>query len=469
MVITRVAPSPTGKFHIGTARAALFNYLYARKHKGTFILRIEDTDKERSKKEFEDDIKENFTWLGLAWDVFYRQSERISLYERYLRKLFDEGNIFWCFHQPSSTEGTVHICSSRDGKASHSKEQESRGVLRFRIRQRGQVVFQDLIRGSVRFETDTIGDFSVAKDFTEPLYNFANVIDDYEMKVTHVIRGEDHISNTPKQILLEEALGFAPPAYAHLPLVLGKDRSKLSKRHGAASVSEFRELGYLPEAMINFMVFLGWNPGNEREFFTLEELVKEFSLERVKRGGSIFDLDKLVFVNKHYIKTIPLEDLAMRVLPFLEAVYADAIKKYDKAMIMEMIALERERVETLSQFPDNFNFFFEEIDYPVTRLRWKNVSLHTIKERLTMVIEVIEKIPDTKYNEETIREILLEKAQEKGDRGEVLWPLRVALSGKEASSPPFGIAAILGKKETITRISYAISKITNEDKAADNR
>ena len=317
----RIAPSPTGPLHIGTARTALFNYLFAKKFGGHFILRIEDTDLERSDKKYEKDIFEGLAWLGIDADEGpagattnnrqpttdnnygpYRQSERLATYRPYLEKLLNEGSAFYCFHSEKELEAEkkmlmtdkkplMHWCEFRDLSFADAKKKLGQShIIRFKTSHGQKIVFTDLIRGELSFDSDLIGDFSIAKDIDVPLYNFAVVIDDFEMKISHVIRGEDHISNTPKQLLLIEALGFNKPEYAHLPLILGTDRSKLSKRHGATSVNEYQK-DYLPEALFNFMALLGWNPGDEREIFSKEELVKEFSLEKIHKAGAIFNLE----------------------------------------------------------------------------------------------------------------------------------------------------------------------------------
>ncbi len=273
-VIVRMAPSPTGKLHIGTARTALYNFLYARQNRGKFILRIEDTDKERSQKEFDTDIIESLNWLGLEYDELYRQSERVAIHESYIKKMLDKNSVY----------------------------ESDDGVIRFKNPNK-KIKFNDLIRGEIEFDTTDLGDFVIAKSLNEPLYHLAVVVDDYESKITHIIRGEDHISNTPRQILIQEAIGAERPLYAHLPLILASDRSKLSKRkHGeSVSLDYYRQKGYLPSAVVNYLALLGWNPGTDQEIFTLDELIKTFDLRKVHKGGAIFDEKKLAWVNrKHY-------------------------------------------------------------------------------------------------------------------------------------------------------------------------
>jgi glutamyl-tRNA synthetase len=422
----RIAPSPTGLFHIGTARTALFNYLFAKKHKGDFILRIEDTDKQRSKKEFEKDIMDGLDWLGLKWDELYKQSRRIKIYGKYLKKLLDSGKaykkeIIW-FKNPNK-----------------------------------KVVFNDLIRGRIEVDSSVLGDFSLAKNLKKPLYNFAAVIDDYEMKISHVIRGEDHISNTPKQILIYEALGLPIPQFAHLPLILGPDRSKLSKRHGAVSLKDYKELGYLPEAMNNFMVLLGWNPGNDREIFSLKELEKEFSLEKIQKGGAIFNLDKLDWFNNHYIKQKPIKDLVKLSLLYLKQ--KKLVKNnFDKNKIEKIIKLEQERMNKLSEVGESTDFFFKELKYKPDLLPWKQMSISDTSTSLINTASILCDVKDSGFKAGNLKGILMPKAEQfgSGDRGKLLWPLRVALSGKEKSPGPFEIAEILGKEESLKRIRKAI-------------
>jgi len=422
----RIAPSPTGLFHIGTARTALFNYLFAKKNGGDFILRIEDTDKQRSKKEFEKDIMDGLKWLGLKWSELYYQSKRIKIYEKYLKKLLDSGKaykkeIIW-FKNPNKKK-----------------------------------VFNDLIRGRIEVDSSVLGDFSLAKSLKQPLYNFAAVIDDYEMKISHVIRGEDHITNTPKQILIYEALGLPIPQFAHLPLILGSDRSKLSKRHGAVSLKDYKELGYLPEAMNNFMALLGWNPGNDREIFSLKGLEKEFSLEKIQKGGAIFNLDKLDWFNNYYIKQKSIKDLVKLSLLYLKQ--KKLVKNnFDKNKIEKIIKLEQERMNKLSEVGESTDFFFKEPKYKPDLLPWKQMSISDTSTSLTNTASILCDVPDREFKIDKLKNILMKNAEQfgSGDRGKLLWPLRVALSGKEKSPSPFEIAEILGKEESLKRIRKAI-------------
>ena len=448
----RIAPSPTGLFHIGTARTALFNYLFAKKNKGSFILRIEDTDKERSEKKFENDIMDGLKWLDLNWDEVYYQSQRTKIYEKYLQKLLDEGRaykkeIIW-FKNPNKT-----------------------------------VVFHDLIRNRVEVDSSVLGDFSLAKDLKTPLYNFAAVIDDHEMGVSHVIRGEDHISNTPKQLLIYEAMGWEPPQFAHLPLILGPDRSKLSKRHGATSLSDYKNDGYLAEAMVNFMAFLGWNPGDDREIFSLEELYKEFSLEKIQKGGAVFNVEKLNWYNSHYLRQLSVDKLTELSIPyliddklikpnfkfeqyppayggyFLKQKYLAAKEKKEIPVekIKKIVGLEQQRMTKLSQVGGLTGFFFVAPKYKGKLLTWKEMKNTEIAKSLDSTHLILCDIKDADFTADKLKLVLMPAAEKFGsrDRGKMLWPLRVALTGKEKSPGPFEIAEILGKEETLKRIKKA--------------
>jgi nondiscriminating glutamyl-tRNA synthetase len=335
----RFAPSPTGNLHVGNARTALFNWLLARRHEGTFILRIEDTDVERSTEASERAILDDLRWLGLVWDegpdiggpyAPYRQSERVAAYAAAARTLLQEGRAYYCFCSADDLERERRDALATGQPPRYSGkcrgldptiagERVSAGepaALRFAIPAGRRVTFRDLVRGDVTFETEVIGDPVILRSSGRPAYNFAVVVDDAEMRVTHVVRGEDHISNTPRQILLYEALGLSVPQFAHLSLVLGPDHAPLSKRHGATSVAEFRERGYLPEALVNYLALLGWSPGESEELVGADEMARRFELERVTHSAAVFDTDKLAWINRHYMKTAAPERLARMALPY---------------------------------------------------------------------------------------------------------------------------------------------------------
>jgi len=498
----RIAPSPTGPLHIGTARTALFNFLFAKSQKGVFILRIEDTDIERSDPKWEKDIMENLLWLGIEWDEGpilenkkykgnygpYRQSERLESYAKYLEKLLKEGKAYFCFcseeeleaqrqyqlsiGQPPKYSGKCRQLSEKEVKKLQAEGKPS--IIRFKTPIK-KIRFKDLIRGEIEFDSSLIGDFSLAKNLATPLYNFAVVVDDFEMKITHVIRGEDHIPNTPKQILIQEALGFYRPEYAHLPLILGPDKAKLSKRHGATAIGEYKKQGYLPEAMVNFMAFLGWNPGTEREIYSLASLIKEFSLEKVQKAGAIFNLKRLDFLNGFYIRQKSLDKLTELCLPYLieKNLISKTNQKYqvvetgklvDLSWIKKIIKIYQERLKKLSEISELCDFFFKEkIVYSPDLLKWKEMEKKEIIKALDWLKRVISEIDPENFNRENLEKILILEAENfakelskpVGDRGYLLWPLRVALTGKEASAGPFEVAEILGKENSLARIKAA--------------
>ncbi|MBI2446829.1 MAG: glutamate--tRNA ligase [Parcubacteria group bacterium] len=473
----RFAPSPTGLFHIGSVRSTLFNFLFAKANGGKFILRIEDTDQERSKSEYEKDILESIKWLGLNWDEFYRQSERMKLYADYIKKILLNGSAFYCFHskeflkkeydeQIKTKKNPSHYCEFRKlpiSDATRRLNKES-GIIRFKTPPDFEISFIDLIRGKINFNSDTLGgDFSLAKAESPikfiPLYNFAVVIDDYEMKISHVIRGEEHISNTPKQILIQRELNLPTPEYAHLPLILAPDRSKLSKRHGAASVMEYRKMGYLPEALINFLALLGWNPDTDREIFSLNELIKKFDLNKIQKSGAIFNTEKLDWLNSYYIKNMAIDELTKKIIPFLEK--EGLLSENNFEYIKKVIALEKPRLKKLSEIGKRSAYFFKIPEYRSELLIWRDMLFKDVATSLKVSLETISLINETDFNRENLEKILLKEAEraKNKDRGRLLWPLRIALTGLEKSPGPFEILEILGKKESLRRVESAIKKL----------
>lgn len=471
---TRIAPSPTGFLHIGTARTALFNYLFAKKMGGAFVLRIEDTDLERSDKKFEKDIFEGLAWLGIHADespekegpsVFYRQSERTKDYTDAIQKLLDMGKAYYCFHSEqeldkekdeliAAKKPSLHVCEYRSLDPDQARlltEAKSSHVIRFKTPAGRNISFTDIIRGKLAFESDLLGDFSIAKRLDVPLYNLAVVVDDIAMKISHVIRGEDHIANTPRQLLLIEALGFSPPIYAHLPLILGPDRSKMSKRHGATSIIEYREIGYLPDALFNFMALLGWNPGSDKEIFAHQELIKEFSLEKVQKSGAIFDITKLDWMNGEYIRARSVTELTVLCLPYLEK--AGFIHAHPKKFIENIIALEQPRLKKLSEIVEKVDYFFNMPEYDKELLRWKSMTDKDVQESLAICMSLLEE--NGEHDIVHIEKKFLEKGAAMGDRGKLLWPLRAALTGRKFSPGPFEIINVLGMEETFKRLNQA--------------
>lgn len=438
-IITRFAPSPTGFLHIGSARTALFNYFYAKKCGGEMILRIEDTDKERSKKEYEDDIIEGLSWLGISWtgkdsahNEPYRQSERTTLYKTYLEKIVESGHAYVSEEEREGKQGSV---------------------IRFK-NPNSRITFYDEIRGEVSFDTSDLGDFVIAKDMETPLYHFAVVVDDFLMGVTHVIRGEDGISNTPRQILIQEAIGAPRPVYAHIPLILGPDKSKLSKRHSAVSVNDFRKEGYLPDAFINFLALLGWSPqatGIQTDILSSEELFKAFLLEHIQKGGAMFDRKKLDSINRIYLLRLPPDEQEREVLARLPS-DNPAIARKLVPLILERIHVWKD-VETLVDSGE-FGYFFAPPAPKPAILPWKGASREETREYLEHAADIIDTIDEHVFVASAMKDALSEYAEKKG-KGNVFWPLRYALSGREKSPDPFIIAEIIGKKEVLSRIRAA--------------
>lgn len=449
-VTTRMAPSPTGKFHVGSARTALFSYLFGKHHGGKFILRIEDTDKERSKPEFEANIIESFEWLGLKYDEFYRQSERTEIYKEQLQKLIDSGAAY--ISSAEEEEAIAEKNKLPNVKAATEGKRSS--VIRFK-NPNTKIKFQDIILGEIEIDSTDLGDFVIAKDLETPLYHLTVVVDDGLMGISHVIRAQEHLANTPRQILILEALGFARPIYAHIPLVLAPDKTKLSKRHGATALLDFRDMGYLPEAVLNFLAFLGWNPGTEQEMFSLDELIKEFSLEKVQKSGGVFNMDKLNWFNKEYIKKMPEDLLISEIKKFLD---------WDEAMILRAKDALIERINKFSDLQDEneFGFYKNLPDYAADSLIWKKLkedseAKQKTKDYLFEIKIRLMNISDNDWNIHTINSQIMTLAQH--SKGEYLWPMRFALSGKDKSPDPITLAYIFGKEETIKRIGLAIDKI----------
>jgi glutamyl-tRNA synthetase len=439
-VVTRIAPSPTGNLHIGTVRTALFSFLYARKHGGTFAVRIEDTDRERSKPEFEQNIMSGLEWLGIKHDegAFVRQSERAPQHAEYVRKMIASGHAF------------VSDERGREG----FKEGGRESVIRFKNPNK-IVTFKDEIRGLIEFDTTDLGDFVIAKAEDEPLYHLAVVADDFDMGVTHVIRGEDHISNTPRQILIQDAIGAPRPVYAHLPLILAPDRSKMSKRHGAISIDEYRSQGYAKEAILNYIGLLGFNPGDDRDILSLDDMIQAFSFDRVSKGGAIFDMKRFDWFNKQYINAMTDEQV-------LGMLYDELPAAKDAGVdVVVLASIIRERMERLTDVNDMVKR--GELAYVVAApTLTKEALLWKGKQDSADAVRHLEYVKDKlgahagRWEAERLKKLVWDYATESG-RGDVLWPLRMALSGLEKSPDPFVLATLLGKAETLSRIDAALA------------
>lgn len=437
-VITRMAPSPTGKFHVGGVRTALYNYLYARKHGGTFILRIEDTDKERSKKEFEDDIFDAFDWLGMEYDAVFRQSERTELYQSYIKQMIENGHAF-------------------EGEAS---ETSGKPVIRLKNPNK-DITIDDQILGKVTMNTKDLGDFVIARDIDSPLYHLTVVIDDCHMNVTHVIRAQEHLANTPRQILIQEAINCVRPLYAHIPLVLAPDKSKLSKRHGATAVTEFRDLGYLPEAMLNFLAFIGWNPGGEQELFTKEQLITLFDLGQVQTGGGVFNIEKLNWFNKEYLQKKSSDEQIQYLAPAKKYLEEIAKTTINDVLWAKSVPLIIERIQVLSDVQKlaeqkgEFVYLFKQpAEYNKDEIFWKKDTPEKSCELLVATFDLIKNF-NGEWTKDSITALLMPVAETQG-KGSVLWPLRYALSGTKESMDPFTLLSVLGKTESLSRIKNAL-------------
>ena len=480
----RMAPSPTGHFHIGSARTALFNYLVAKKYNGKFILRIEDTDKERSKPEYEADILDSLKWLGLLWDEGveidgpygpYRQSERLDIYEKYLQILIDKGLAYYCFCSPEELEAKKEDMMSRgevpryDGHCSNLSQDEVKKklknkvpfVIRLKMPEKIMTVY-DLIRGKVDFDTKLIGDFIIAKNFQSPLYNFSVVIDDHEMQMTHVIRGEEHLSNTPKQIAIYEALGWTPPIFAHLPLILNPDRSKMSKRFGDVALKDFRKKGYLPEAIVNFLVYLGWHPKEKagepiNEILTLNEIIEQFDFFRIQKGGAVFNIEKLNWINTEHIKRMPIDELTSHAMPYLREKFGETLLN-DIEFVKKIVELHRTRIKTLAELPEMASYFFVVPNYNVELLYWQNINKEQLLANLDFIYNLLLNLDERLFTRQQLETLIMPEAEKRG-RGGMLWPLRVALSGQKNSAGPFEIMEIIGKNESLNRLIIAIKKL----------
>ncbi len=438
-VVTRIAPSPTGIMHIGTVRTALFNYLFAKKHGGTYFVRIEDTDKERNRSEWIDAIWRDFEWIGLRPDKRYIQSEHNAEHQTLLQKIIESGNAY------------ISKEEAKDGSG--------REVAVVRLRNKGEkVTFNDLVRGEVTFDTTELGDFVIARAIDDPLYHFAVVVDDFNAEVTHVIRAEEHLSNTPRQILIQEALGFPRPQYAHIPLILAQDKTKLSKRkHGdSVSLEHYRNEGFLPQAIINYLALLGWNPGDEREDFSLEELIAEFDLSRVQKSGAMLDTEKFKSVNQRWMRKLSDEAYVS---------YGELEKVINHPHKREIITLLKERSQTFSEaktlLRGELACLFErphlDKDGLVSKEQHGVISVKNALESSLNLLKEISKDASI----DAIKSALMtladsEEEKGKGGRGAVLWPLRYALSGQPRSPDPFTLIFILGTEESCFRIQQAI-------------
>lgn len=458
-VKTRFPPSPTGYLHIGGARTALFNWLFARHHQGIFLLRFEDTDRERSRQEFVDSIKEALEWLELFWDEGpYFQLERLEIYREYAKRLYEEGKAYYCECPPEVLEQKRKQALAEGRKPKYDGTCRHRGlgpgpgrVLRFRCPEFGTTVVEDLIRGSIAFDHQELDDFVLMRADGTPTYQFAVVIDDLTMGITHVIRGDDHLSNTPKQILLYQALEATPPRFAHVPMILGPDGSRLSKRHGALSILAYREAGYLPQALRNYLVRLGWSYGDQ-EIFTLEEMIEKFDLSRVSKSPARFDPDKLLALNAYYIRQETTERLAELVKPFLAQL---EIKDPEEAKLLKAVETVKPRARTLAEMAEMMHFYFvDEFEYEEKGVKkFFKPEIIPVFERLIQEIENI-----SSFDEETLEKLFRGLAEEYQLKlKHIAQPVRLALTGRTVSPGLFEVMNVLGKETVLKRLKKALN------------
>ncbi len=481
-----MAPSPTGPLHVGTARTSLYNFLFARHVGGTYVLRVEDTDTARSTPEFERDIIDNLHWLGIAWDEGpqvaggddlgpygpYHQSQRLERYAAEASRLLASGDAYFCYCTPDELETVRREQEARreapryngrcrtlsDAERAAFEASGRRPAIRFRVPDE-RVVFEDLVRGRVEIEADALGgDRVIVRSDGSPLYHFTVAVDDHAMEISHVIRGEDHISNTPLHILLFRALGYPAPVFAHLPLILNPDRTKMSKRKSQTAISAYREQGYLPETLVNFLAFLGWSPGTEEELFTLEGLTQRFELENVHKGGAVFDADRLDHLNGVYIRALSDAELARRLRPFVPAAL-------DDATLLAVTPLIGERLVRLADAAELVAFLAESDDvvathYAADTLLPKKADAGATLGAMQHAREMLASVPEDAFVAEGLEEQCRAAADAFGWKaGDFFKPIRVAVTGRTVSPPLFGSMALLGRERVVQRLDAAIRKL----------
>lgn len=464
-VRVRFAPSPTGQLHIGGARTAFYNWLYARHYKGTFILRIEDTDRTRSTEEYIDAIIEGMKWLGLDWDEGpYRQTDRFDEYKSYADKLLAEGKAYFCYCSPEELEQRRQEALAQgktlkyDGRCrNRDKGQGKNAAVRFKMPQEGETVVHDLIRGRIVFENAQLDDLIIIRSDGTPTYNFTVVVDDVDMNITHVIRGDDHLNNTPKQIHIYAELGYEIPLFAHLPMILGADKTRLSKRHGATSVTAYKGMGYLPDALVNYLVRLGWSHGDQ-EVFTRDELIQYFSFENIGKSAAVFNPEKLLWLNSHYIMNSASEELAELVIPFLikQGIIEEG-QSLNKEWLSKAITPLKERSKTLTELANSLRYYIaDDVEYnEKAKAKFLNEGsrdlLIELKDKLMVVRD---------FSAEEIEKVfraIIEKHNVK--LGNLAQPVRVAITGSTESPGIFEVLEIMGKEKTLKRLEKAINTI----------
>lgn len=463
LVKTRFAPSPTGNLHIGGARTALFNYLFSKHKGGVFVLRIEDTDVERSKEAYVEDILQGLSWLGIQWDEGpHFQKERMDIYREHAYRLLREGHAYKCYCSTEMLEEKRKIAFKEGKKPTYDRtcrdapdrDGDKPYVIRFKGPLAGEVSFNDLIRGTITFRCEELDDLVILRSDNTPTYNFTVVVDDALMGITHIIRGDDHINNTPRQVLIYKALNYPMPEFAHVPLIHGKDRARLSKRHGATSLLEYRNDGFLPEALMNYLSRLGWAHGDQ-EVFSREDLIEKFDLPNVGKSPAIFDMDKLMWLNSHYIKTLPEEDIAKRLIPFLEGL---GIAVANRDFLVPIAANLKERAKTLKEMAQMAAFFFYD-DVTYEEAAKQKFLTPATKPILENFLEGFRGLPSIDGDEQ--KKLIENIARDYNTKlVNVIQPIRVSLCGRTVSPGIFEVIGILGRENVEKRLRRAIKTIS---------
>jgi len=473
-VRVRMAPSPSGFLHVGTARTTIYNWLFARHTKGKFILRIEDTDVSRSSQEMIDAILSGIRWLGLDWDEGpYYQSQRTELYQKYAQKLLENKKAYWCFCNPQELEAKRkqafatkgewkydRVCLSLSDKEKEDKIQAGMPKAIRLFVPEGEATFSDIVYGELKKDNQELEDLVILRSDGTPTYNFACVVDDVEMKISHVIRGNDHIANTYKQVLIYQALGLTPPHFAHIPLILAKDRTKMSKRHGAVSIMEYKEAGFLKEALVNYITLLGWSPKEDREILSMSQMIDLFTLEGVNPANPIFDMEKLEWMNGEYIRAYDNEKLLDLVLPFLikENLITEEMASQKKEWLLRFIFLLKERCKTLKEFAEKGKYFFAFDYHYESAAVSKHFNSPESADRLSAFVERLLSLDE--FKKEKIEEALRKLTEELQIKPSALiHSVRLATTGVTGGPPLFDLLEFLGKEEVINRIKKAVEFI----------
>lgn len=492
-VRTRFAPSPTGFLHIGSLRTALYSYLLAKQSEGQFLLRLEDTDAKRFVEGASEAIYNGLKWAGIKYsegpDVGgsfgpYVQSQRLEIYKKYVQELVAKDLAYYCFCDSKTLEEMRQEQTAKKQAPKYdqrclklSKEEIAQKladntpfVIRMKIPENRIIEIGDLVWGKITYNTNDLDDQVLLKSDGYPTYHLAVVVDDHLMEITHVTRTEEWLPSTPKHILLYEYFGWEAPKWAHLPLLLNADRTKMSKRKGDVAVEDYIKKGYLPEAMINYLAFLGWNPGTEKEIYSMDELIADFDLNKIHKAGAVFDVEKLDYLNGYYIRQKSLDELTELCLPYLSKHWSEKGVRplregsnplENKKYIKQVIFLEQERLKKISDIAEATEFFFaDELKYEPELLIWKKLTVEQVKKNLEEVSEQLEKIPEKNWTNDSIEEALMTYIQAKELKiGDYLWPMRVALTGKKASPSPFDVAEVLGKEGSLKRVRKGIEML----------